>query len=150
MEAGAYFIMLGVSTLVLAVAYVRWREIAPHVRAALRAYVTQRPAAPSEPGGGLADTDAPEPASEPAVPAGREPVPAADAHRVARIRLLADLRELDGSYSYSANKIADLVGGQRADVLAVIRGVRGDERPPADPAKALRVRDAAGERLIAR
>lgn len=45
---------------------------------------------------------------------------------------LAALKMAD-SYRYSANKIYTLVGGNRNDVMAWVRSVRGDE-PPAAPA----------------
>lgn len=43
-------------------------------------------------------------------------------------------------------------GGQRDEVLRLVRDVRGPEAPaePYDPARHLRIKDAAGERLIVR
>lgn len=50
------------------------------------------------------------------------------------IKVLAGLVEDDGSYTYSANKIAEFVGGTRTETLAKIRAARGLP-DPAQPAK---------------
>lgn len=92
------------------------------------------------------DTDQQNRPAGPVVPAGSEPL----ANRAERVRLLASWREADGTYSHSANKIVAFVGGQRDEVLALIREVRGELAEPYDPEKHLRIRDAAGERVIAR
>lgn len=42
------------------------------------------------------------------------------------------------------------VGGQRAEVLAIIREVRGEPVEPYDPEKHLIVRGPDGQRVIAR
>lgn len=88
------------------------------------------------------DTYQAEPPSEPVVSGGTEPV------RNQRARLLAAWREEDGTYSLSANRIAEIVGGQRAEVLAAVREVRGAPEPPYNPDKHLLVNN--GERWIER
>jgi hypothetical protein len=62
------------------------------------------------------------------------PVPAPSiSHKMsdAELIVLLSVQKGDAGYRYSANKIADFVGGTRADVLAQIRAVR--EGPPAEP-----------------
>lgn len=90
-----------------------------------------------------ADTYQAEPPSVPPAPAGTEPV------RNQRIRTIAGWRDELGGWAYSANKIAALVGGQRDEVLALVREVRGESEPQEeyDPARHLMV---DGRRVIAR
>jgi len=78
----------------------------------------------------LPDTYQVEPPANQVVLSGSELVP----NRDADIAYLAQRREPDGAYTYSANKIADLVGGTRTETLAKIRAARG-EPDPAQPAK---------------
>ena len=64
--------------------------------------------------------------------------------------VLAPLKKVDGSWWLSANKIHEIVGGQRADVLAVVRAARPELAPSNDdrPARAIVVRDRSGEHRI--
>jgi hypothetical protein len=50
---------------------------------------------------------------------------------LALARHLAALRQPNGLHWLSANKIALAVGGNRNEVMAAVRAVRGDEPPPA-------------------
>jgi hypothetical protein len=50
--------------------------------------------------------------------------------RTEEITLLATQRDDDGRYRHSANKIADFMGGTRAEVLAIIAEVRGKKESP--------------------
>jgi hypothetical protein len=52
---------------------------------------------------------------------------------LALARHLAALRQPNGLHWLSANKIALAVGGNRNEVMAAVRAVRGDEPPPASP-----------------
>ena len=75
------------------------------------------------------DTDAPEPPAEPPRTSGSELVP----NRETLINIAALVINEDGSYTYSANKIAEFVGGTRTETLAAIRAARGLAEPaPAD------------------
>lgn len=94
----------------------------------------------------LPDTYQAEPPREPPRTTGSEP----DANRFADIAYLAGRVEPDGAYTYSANKIAELVGGARAETLAAIREARGAPDPEPPAGAMLRVRDSSGERLVPR
>jgi hypothetical protein len=48
----------------------------------------------------------------------------------------------------SQDKIAGLIGGRREETLAAIKQARGETEP--EPVKDLRVKDASGQRMIAR
>lgn len=114
----------------------------------LRAFVlhilsSYQPAASGTQNASLADTYQAEPPAEPLAST------AGTRHDQA-IAVLASLTDEDGSYTYSANKIAEFVGGTRAETLAKIRAARGQPDPAPDPSTLLRVRDQAGERLISR
>lgn len=76
---------------------------------------------------GLPDTYQLEPPSEPPRTSGSVPVP----NRENLIRIAALVVSEDGSYTYSANKIAEFVGGTRTETLAAIRAVRGQPEPVA-------------------
>jgi hypothetical protein len=71
------------------------------------------------------DTDAIVPVSVPPRTTGSEPVP----NRETLIRLAALTVNEDGSYTYSANKIAEFIGGARGATLEAIRAARGQEEP---------------------
>lgn len=94
----------------------------------------------------LPDTSQVKPLQNYPVPARSEPV----RNRDTDIVYLATRVDDRGEWLYSANKIAEFVGGARAETLAAIRAARGQPAPPPDPATLLRVRDERGERLIAR
>lgn len=47
------------------------------------------------------------------------------------VNRLASLQKVDGSWWFSANKIHEIVGGARNDVLAHVRAVRGGNPHPA-------------------
>lgn len=82
---------------------------------------------PAEPGVVRADTDAERTSRT------NESVPPIEParHNYSRIELLTILavqKDGEGKYLYSANKIADLVGGTRADSLNLISQVRGTKK----------------------
>lgn len=92
----------------------------------------------------LADTYQAEPPANQAVPGGAEPV----RNRDADIIYLAQRVDESGAYVYSANKVAEFVGGQRSETLAKIRAARGEPESAPDPATHIRV--DGGRRWIAR
>lgn len=117
-----------------ALAWKRWGALVLHI---LSSYA---PPATGTQNASFAGTYQVEPPSE----------PPASTRRDQAIMVLAALTEDDGTYTYSANKIAEFVGGTRTEVLAKIRAARNQPDPEPDPSTMLRVRDQAGERLIPR
>lgn len=79
----------------------------------------------------IPDTYQVEPPANQVVLSGSELVP----NRDADILYLAQRREPDGAYTYSANKIAEFAGGTRTETLAKIRAARGEPDPAAQPPK---------------
>jgi hypothetical protein len=71
------------------------------------------------------DTDAIVPLSVPPRTTGTEPVP----NRETLIRIAALTVNEDGNYTYSANKIAEFIGGARGATLEAIRAARGTPEP---------------------
>jgi len=71
------------------------------------------------------DTAAIVPLSEPLRTSGTEPVP----NRETLIRIAALTVNEDGDYTYSANKIAEFIGGARGATLEAIRAARGTPEP---------------------
>jgi hypothetical protein len=74
------------------------------------------------------DTDAIVPVSVPPRTSSTEPVP----NRETLIRIAALTVNEDGSYTYSANKIAEFIGGARGATLEAIRAARGTPEPTAN------------------
>lgn len=85
----------------------------------------------------LPDTHQGEPAAEPPRTGGSEPIP----NRETLIWIVCRMVNVDGSYTYSANKIAEFVGGTRAETLAAIRAARGQAEPPPVTSAPLRADD---------
>jgi hypothetical protein len=81
------------------------------------------------------DTYQAEPPANHPVLSSSEPVP----NRDADIIYLARRVDESGAYVYSANKVAEFVGGQRSETLAKIRAARGEPEPAPDPATHIRV-----------
>ena len=99
-------------------------------------------------------SQAQEPARNSPVPAPREPVPTDRELPITLDDLLTELAlcqyvDRDGEVKqFSATRLADFIGGRKSDTLETIRRLRGEPDP--EPADGLRVRDANGERVIAR
>lgn len=92
----------------------------------------------------IPDTYQPEPPTNQVVLRGSEPVP----NRDADIVYLAQRREPDGSHTYSANAIAELIKGTRTETLAKIRAARGEPDPAAPTRRQIAMRQSGDERLV--
>lgn len=92
----------------------------------------------------LPDTYQVEPPANQVVLSGSELVP----NRDADILYLAQRREPDGAYTYSANKIAEFAGGTRTETLAKIRAARGQPEPAQPPKRTIPHRVNGEERLM--
>ena len=126
MSDAANTVLFMVGAIVLTVAIVggwalsKWEQYAAYVEQTQPVRgATQKPRVP--------DTYQVEPRSEPLRTSGTEPVP----NRENDIIYLAQRRADDGSYLYSANKIAEFVGGSRGVTLEAIRVARGQPEPVA-------------------
>lgn len=116
-------------------AWKRWGALVLHI---LSSYA---PPATGTRNAGLAGTYQVEPPSEP-------PASTAGTRADQAIRVLAALTEDDGTYTYSANKIAEFVGGTRAETLAKIRAARGQPNPAQPPKRTIPHRVNGEERLM--
>lgn len=147
------YVFLGIVLLILAFGVLKALEWSVK-RFSVR-YVAQRepfPASPQE--AGNVHSQAAEPIRNEAVPEPAGTVPGDPERPFTIDELLTELARIqvqhrDGHVGPLAqDKIAALIGGRREDTLAAIRRARGEKEP--EPVKDLRVRDAQGERLIAR
>jgi hypothetical protein len=117
----------------LRLAYRRWqpwlRYYASIIYYAIDDYVQQsRVVRDDRQNARVPDTDAIVPVSVPPRTSSTEPVP----NRETLIRIAALTVNEDGSYTYSANKIAEFIGGARGATLEAIRAARGTPEPTAN------------------